>query len=162
MTDYGAIDGSQASDSDHPPPHKVSLPSVATTMKDLLTRPWVRVAVAVSLVLVVALSHHNSSASDPLYLYGTTTDLLVQSEDSHEDFHDENQELFYDDQLVNHFNGDTSTWSNRYYKSTNYFKGPGHPIFLVVGGEGSLDKMLYPFVTQHLAPHFGASVIEIE
>jgi len=80
-----------------------------------------------------------------------------------EDFHDENQAMFYDDQLVDHFGGNTSTtWSNRYYKSTNYFRGPGHPIFLVVGGEGALDRMLYPFVTQHLAPRFGAAVIQIE
>lgn len=80
-----------------------------------------------------------------------------------EDFHDENEALFYDDQLVDHFNGDTSTWSNRYYKSTNHFLGPGHPIFLIVGGEGALDNgMLYPFVTQHLAPRFGAAVIQIE
>ena len=36
--------------------------------------------------------------------------------------HDENEELFYNEQLVNHFNGDKSTWSNRYYKSTTTFK----------------------------------------
>ena len=155
MTGYSANGSSQASDSAHPPPHKGSLPSAATSMKDLLAC-CVCVSIAVSLVLVVALSCHNSSASNPLYMYGTTTDLLPQSEDGHEDFHNKNQELFYDDQLVNHFNGDPSTWSNHYYKRTNYFKGPVHPIFLVVGGEGSLDKMLDPSVIQHLDPHFDA------
>ena len=25
-----------------------------------------------------------------------------------------------------------------------------------------MDKMLYPFITQHLAPYFGAAVIQIE
>jgi hypothetical protein len=77
--------------------------------------------------------------------------------------HDMNQELFYHKQLVNHFNGSTSTWKHRYYKSTDYFKGPGHPIFHVVGGEGALDfGMMYPFITKHLAPYFGAAVIQVE
>lgn len=77
--------------------------------------------------------------------------------------HDMNQELFYSKQLVNHFDGSTDTWKHRYYKSTEYFKGPGHPIFHVVGGEGALDfGMMYPFITRHLAPYFGAAVIQIE
>eukprot|EP00956_Cyclotella_meneghiniana_P005150 scaffold6417_cov87-Cyclotella_meneghiniana.AAC.4 len=83
-----------------------------------------------------------------------------------DDQHDPNEALFYDDQLVNHFTNDpiesVKTWSNRYYKSTKYYKGPGSPIFVVGGGEGSLEKMLYPFIEEHLAPRFGAAVIEIE
>ena len=88
-----------------------------------------------------------------------------------EDTHDENRELFYRDQLVDHFGNDddddatsssSSTWSHRYYKSTEHFGGPGHPIFLVVGGEGGIDRMLYPFVTRVLSPYFGAAVIQIE
>jgi hypothetical protein len=80
------------------------------------------------------------------------------------DRHDENEELFYVDQLVNHFDdGDTSTWKHRYYKSVEHFGGPGRPIFHVVGGEGALDfGMLYPFVTRRLAPHFRAAVIQVE
>ena len=76
----------------------------------------------------------------------------------------EDRPLFYDDQLVDHFDdGNDATWSNRYYKSTKYFKGAGHPIFLIVGGEGALDTgMLYPFVTQVLAKKFEAAVLEIE
>jgi len=76
--------------------------------------------------------------------------------------HDEDEELFYADQLVDHFDGSTDTWDNRYYASSRYFGGPGHPIFMVVGGEGSLEKMLYPFVNEHLAFHFGAAVVQIE
>jgi hypothetical protein len=83
-----------------------------------------------------------------------------------DDGHDPNEAMFYDEQLVNHFSDDPDaskeTWSNRYYKSTKYFKGPGSPVFIIVGGEGALEKMLYPFVTEHLAPRFGAAVIEIE
>lgn len=76
----------------------------------------------------------------------------------------EDRARFYNDQPVDHFddeNGDT--WSNRYYKSTKYFKGAGHPIFMIVGGEGALDHgMLYPFVTEYLAKKFGAAVLQIE
>lgn len=76
----------------------------------------------------------------------------------------ENQPLFYKDQLVDHFDeNNDETWSNRYYKSKKYFKGAGHPIFMIVGGEGALDTgMLYPFVTEVLAKKFGAAVLEIE
>lgn len=76
----------------------------------------------------------------------------------------ENQQLFYNEQLVDHFDKQNkATWSNRYYKSTKYFQGSGHPIFIIVGGEGALDHgMLYPFVTEVLAKKFGAAVLECE
>lgn len=75
-----------------------------------------------------------------------------------------NTPRFYNDQLVDHFNTkDKRKWSNRYYKSTKFFNGPGHPILLVVGGEGGLNHgMLYPFVTEVLASKFGAAVLQIE
>jgi len=157
-TGYGAIDGYQANDSDHLATSRIkdSHPSSGlSSIKELFARPWVRGAISVSLILILVVSGHNAASSKSGNGVATNVDV--------EDFHDENQELFYDDQLVNHFDDNKSTWSNRYYKSTNYFEGPGHPIFLVVGGEGALDHgMLYPFVTQHLAPRFGASVIQIE
>ena len=87
---------------------------------------------------------------------------MLGSAGPYDDGHDINQPFFYDDQLVDHFSDDASTWTHRYYKSTKYFDGPGSPVFLIVGGEASLEKMLYPFVTEHLAPRFGAAVIEIE
>ncbi|KAL7530631.1 hypothetical protein ACHAXR_003601 [Thalassiosira sp. AJA248-18] len=156
-TGYGAIDGYQAEESDHPPStQNDSLPS---TIRDLLSRTWVRIAAAVSLALIIVTlsSRHSSAARGP---WGPSPQP---------DSDGEQLEFFYDDQLVNHFNGDTSTWSNRYYKSKEFHEGPGHPIFLIIGGEGTLDPnpndphgMLYPFVSQHLAPHFGAAVIMVE
>jgi len=76
----------------------------------------------------------------------------------------EDRQHFYKDQLVDHFDeSNDATWSNRYYKSTKYFQGAGHPIIIIVGGEGALDHgMLYPFVTEVLAKRFGAAVLEIE
>lgn len=156
MTDYGAIEGNQATETEHLQLIREDSPlSDQASTTSPLANPWARATVALSLALFVALSFRTTSSSR-----ATTNHNLALSS---ENFHDEDEAQFYDDQLVNHFNGDKSTWSNRYYKSTNYFKGPGHPIFMVVGGEGALDHgMLYPFVTQHLAPYFGAAVIQIE
>lgn len=71
---------------------------------------------------------------------------------------------FYKDQLVDHFDtSNTATWSQRYYAKRKYFRGPGHPIFLVIGGEGANDQgMFYPFIERNLASHFGAYVLHPE
>lgn len=71
--------------------------------------------------------------------------------------------LFFD-QPVDHFDEESDrTWAHRYYKSTEFYGGPGHPIFVIVGGEGALDfGMLYPFVTKVLAKRFQAAVLQIE
>ena len=67
-------------------------------------------------------------------------------------------------QLVDHLDDSNyDTWQQRYYKKSEYFRGPGHPIFLVVGGEGALDSgMFYPFVDTYLAEKFGAYVLHAE
>lgn len=69
-------------------------------------------------------------------------------------------------QQVDHFNaGDARTFMQRYYKNETWFKGPGSPIFCIIGGEGSVPPetgIFYPFVTDVLAKRFGALVIEPE
>lgn len=67
-------------------------------------------------------------------------------------------------QQVDHLDeSNGETWQQRYYKKTEFFKGPGHPIFLVVGGEGTLENgMFYPFVDTHMAEKFGALVLHVE
>ncbi|KAL7512616.1 hypothetical protein ACHAXN_009647 [Cyclotella atomus] len=127
---------------------------------------WGAIVGIASLLLVIASSLRGriNSTFDPELQDMPVLSLALGPYD---DGHDMNEALFYDEQLVNHFSEDldaaAETWSNRYYKSTKYFQGPGSPIFLIVGGEGALDTgMLYPFVTEHLAPRFGAAVIEIE
>ena len=91
--------------------------------------------------------------------------------------------LFFEDQLVDHLlsvdldnilllQDDTNqqsrsrpTWRQRYYASDKYFKGPGHPIFVIMGGEGEIlpsTGLYYPFVVNHLAKDFGAMVIQPE
>jgi len=57
------------------------------------------------------------------------------------------------------------TWSQRYYTMGDHFRKPGSPIFLILGGEGGIEPetgVLYPFITQRLAPLFGAYVLQPE
>lgn len=84
---------------------------------------------------------------------------------------------FYNFQLVDHLrsrpdNNKTSTsnsnstyWSQRYYTLEQHFQGPGSPIFVILGGEGAIEPstgLMYPFVTNVLAKHFGAYVLQPE
>ncbi|KAL7538230.1 hypothetical protein ACHAXR_010625 [Thalassiosira sp. AJA248-18] len=151
--DYGAISGFDQG-SEHPSQQSRRI-SNASKIRELIAKPWVRAVAALSLVFIVILS---SISSPPVDTSETVSDATTEVDPN-----------FYPDQLVNHFNGDKDTWSNRYYVSTKYWRGPGHPVFLIIGGEGVLDPnplssdgLLYPFISQHLAPHFGAAVIEIE
>ena len=70
----------------------------------------------------------------------------------------------YFSQKVDHFDSsNTDTWQQRYFVETKFFRGPGHPIILVVGGEGGIDTgMFYPFVDQYLAEEWGALVLHPE
>ena len=78
-------------------------------------------------------------------------------------------EQFFDGQLVDHLNPNGNyggqTWSQRYYTWDKEFKGPGSPIFVILGGEGNIEPatgLYYPFVTHHLAKIFGAYVLQPE
>ena len=80
------------------------------------------------------------------------------------------KELFFDDQYLDHIGQDTEhhtsklqTYSQRYYKKSKYWKGPGHPILMILGGEDSLDlPMLYPYVNKGIAKEFHAFVVSPE
>lgn len=73
---------------------------------------------------------------------------------------------YFRDQVVDHDDCcDKRRWSQRYYTWGKEFKGPGHPIFLIIGGEGNIEPktgLHYPFITHHLAKDFGAYVVEPE
>ena len=69
----------------------------------------------------------------------------------------------YSSQRVDHFDlSDSRTWSHPYFVSGDYFKGPGSPIFVIIGGEGPINRILYPFVSKKLAYEFGAYVLQTE
>ena len=92
----------------------------------------------------------------------TTSELLDLEGSKHLD--SDHTPHYYKDQLVDHF--DTSeepaTWTHRYYTSSKHFGGPGHPIFMVLGGEGPALGLFYPFIQDHLAKKFNAYVLQPE
>ena len=79
---------------------------------------------------------------------------------------------YYPHQLVDHLSSDREEspyhgqqWSQRYYVSSDHFLGPGHPIFLIFGGEGAIEPksgIYYPVVSNQLAKKFGAFVLQPE
>ena len=156
---YGAIDLGE-SDADtspeedrsaRPPRCRVGTAAAASSLALLLAACY-----------LVASSSGGGVGGDPLA--SLRCELSPRSSSPSCRHRDMDRELFYNEQLVNHFDDDdASTWSHRYYASAEHFGGPGHPIFHVVGGEGALDSgMLYPFVTGRLARHFRAAVIQVE
>lgn len=68
----------------------------------------------------------------------------------------------YFQQLVDHFSPSTATYKQKYFKNDTYFGGPGYPIICIVGGEGGLDGLLYPWVLDVVAKDLGALVVEPE
>eukprot|EP00041_Stephanoeca_diplocostata_P028594 m.820754 g.820754 ORF g.820754 m.820754 type:complete len:231 (+) comp23398_c2_seq3:171-863(+) len=75
---------------------------------------------------------------------------------------------YFHDQHTDHFQPQTvvpKTFTQRYYSSSKYFRGPGAPIFCIMGGEGGIEPatgIFYPWVAEVLAKQFGALVIEPE
>ena len=73
---------------------------------------------------------------------------------------------YFKEQLVDHFSNSSSAYySQRYYEKADNFKGPGSPIFLVMGGEGAIPPstgLFYPYVNDVLSEEFGAYVLEPE
>jgi hypothetical protein len=73
------------------------------------------------------------------------------------------QAKYFAQQLIDHDHPDTSgTFRQRYYENLKHWKGPGYPIFLILGGEGPLERILYPFVSEVLAERFDAATFNPE
>ena len=56
-------------------------------------------------------------------------------------------------------------WKQRFYRNSKYFQGPGHPILLILGGEGAISPstgIFYPVVVEVYAKAFGALVLQPE
>lgn len=78
--------------------------------------------------------------------------------------HYDKHAMFYDHQVVDHFDTyNRQVYPQRFYKISKHWKGPGHPILVILGGEASLDlPMLYPYVYKGLAKEFHAFVLSPE
>lgn len=76
---------------------------------------------------------------------------------------------YYLQQLVDHI-GDHSTywgrtWKHRFYTMGTHFGGPGYPIFVYLGGEGSIEpdhSLGYPYYTDHIARVFRGFILQPE
>lgn len=113
--------------------------------------------------------------SVPVAVAGTSDDDFAGGDDdsydsvipaiaADDDIKDPNAvELFYEDQSVDHFDADnTDTWPHRYYTSQKFWGGPGNPIFVIMGGEGAVQNILYPFVSEVLAKEHSGFVLQTE
>jgi hypothetical protein len=72
---------------------------------------------------------------------------------------------YFAEQRIDHFGTSEATFTQRYYSSDTHFKGPGHPIFVVIGGEGAVPPstgLFYPFVVDDMAAAFSALVVQPE
>ncbi|KAL3827306.1 hypothetical protein ACHAXA_005052 [Cyclostephanos tholiformis] len=136
-------------------------PSASSSTRGLMPSPpsakITLLALLLSTFLVYREVVHRRSASSSSSS-SSSSSITAQHRDT------TNVARFYDDQLVDHDHPQTtSRWKHRYYESTTYFGGPGHPILLIVGGEGATnDGILYPFVAGVLAKKFRAAVVQPE
>jgi hypothetical protein len=70
--------------------------------------------------------------------------------------------LHFEQQLDHFGERNHNTWLNTYFTSNDFFGGPGHPILVIMGGEGPVEDILYPFVSNRLAREFSAYVLQTE
>ena len=105
---------------------------------------WLQVnTVAIGILIVIALQGHRAEN---------------QAENKTLD-----QPRYFDQQLIDHFDSENNqTWSHPYFVSDTHFAGPGHPILVIIGGEGPVTNILYPFVSEKMAKDFGAFVLQTE
>jgi Serine carboxypeptidase S28 len=74
------------------------------------------------------------------------------------------KEHFFHHQYINHHVDpkDTGTFVQRFYEKTEFFGGPGYPIFIILGGEDPLEGLLYPFIYNHLAKTYSGYTAALE
>jgi pimeloyl-ACP methyl ester carboxylesterase len=73
-------------------------------------------------------------------------------------------EPHYFQQQVDHFSADDRTYQQRYYINDTSFGGAGHPIFVIMGGEGAIEPstgIFYPSIVL-LAQRLRGFVVEPE
>ncbi len=133
-----------------------------------IAREYLITIMLLGMVLLLQLPRPRDALSNMLpdedldTVYDSSTILLDEAFDD--------KALYYDDQRIDHLHNEYSergpemgTYSQRYYKRSKHFRGPGSPILLIMGGEAALElPMLYPFVNEGLSSEFGAFVVSPE
>lgn len=80
------------------------------------------------------------------------------------DRHYDKREMYFRHQKLDHLDpGNKEEYPQRFYKISKHFRGPGHPILLILGGEDILElPVLHPWVNTGLAKKIGAFVLNSE
>jgi Serine carboxypeptidase S28 len=73
---------------------------------------------------------------------------------------------YYKQQTLDHFNtargANKNVWKQRYYEDHEFFGGPGSPLFIILGGEDAVHRILYPFISRVLGERFKAHTVCLE
>jgi Serine carboxypeptidase S28 len=70
--------------------------------------------------------------------------------------------VYFHGTLIDHHNPDRGTYSLKYFEQRKHFRGPGNPIFVVLGGEDPMIDLLYPFIYENLGSLYGAYSMGVE
>ena len=129
----------------------LSLPSIKNHRKKLVCQ--IGVAVILVLAFVFLRPWHTDPESNIKYRPSYSSDGKREFETPR----------YYMDQIVDHNNPETSsTYPQKYFANPDFHEGPGHPIFVIIGGEDGVDFILYPFVSETLARKHSAYTVCIE
>lgn len=106
-------------------------------------------------------SSSSSSSSSSLMTMKAVKDVLMPN-GQHDVSVDGLVGKFFD-QKVDHFDPNNhDTFPNKYMSFEKFFKGPGHPVFFILGGEDPLDNLITPAVYYYLSEYFGAAALGVE
>jgi hypothetical protein len=167
--DYGAIGPSDETDELVPPTR------THDDVPQQRTRGEVAWMVLLASALLVVAARWNTSSNGTsgndlaasLALVTPAQEGAAKSSTLKIEMHDPTKPMYFE-QIVDHnlrktyHPNNNGTFKQKYFENLNYFKGPGYPIFLIFGGEGPQEKILYPFVSEILAAEHGAITINNE
>lgn len=70
--------------------------------------------------------------------------------------------IYFNEQLVDHHDPSAGVYKMKYFEQRKHFQGPGHPIFVILGGEDAMIDLLYPFIYENLGQRYGAYSMGVE
>ena len=102
-------------------------------------------------------SHETDLGPATMQMLGSPMDLDMKPR-----YPKELKKPHYYEQLVDHDRPEKGFFKQRYFEQKSHFQGPGHPIFVVLGGEVPVKQFLYPFISEVLALRWGAYALNPE
>lgn len=106
-------------------------------------------------VAFVALSKSFSSSNVPL--------MDVLTPDGRHDVSSDKWVPMWLDQKVDHFDeSNTDTFKQKYFTYDKFWKGPGHPIFFILGGEDPMDNLITTLSYYYMPKDLGGTAFGVE